>query len=212
MLSYECAADASPTREHRWIRGPRTGLPPSADHAGTPGEPCGGGAERREAGDDMSSGEPGGRALDIPFGLVSHYFATTNNGEKAIVGDCRVLVSAREISTMRQLLPIMEQAARAQVRLVIIALRVSGEALSTLVTNRRSGILDSCVVVQKGRITSPRFWREVATHTGSAIFGDEAGLMLESAGLDELGRAMRVEATEHETKIYIHGRATEQYG
>jgi hypothetical protein len=141
----------------------------------------------------------GADQITVPCALASHYFATEPDGETCVLQDCLVLVCAREISDMRSFLPILEKVARAEKPLLVVAPRVAGEAMPTLIKNTQVGSLRTCVVTPSSTADPSALFRLVARSTSATVFQDEAALPLESATLEQLGRARRAET---------HGGAT----
>jgi len=137
----------------------------------------------------------------IPFGIASPYFATEPEGEKCVLGDCHVLVSAAEISSATAMIPILEEVARRKISLLIVAPAVTEDAMPTLIKNTQMGTVPACVVTPSSPAEARQAQRLVARRTSAVVFGDEAGLTLKSATLDLLGRATVVEALGSTTKI-----------
>jgi hypothetical protein len=143
----------------------------------------------------------GGHQITIPCALASYYFATEPDGETCVLNDCLVLVCAREISEMRAILPILEQVARSGRPLLVVAPRVMGDALPTLIMNTQVGRLRACVVTPSPTADPSALFRLVARGTSATVFHDEAALHLESATLGQLGRARRAETRQGVTVI-----------
>jgi len=141
--------------------------------------------------------------ITIPIGLRSHYFATEPYGDTCVRVDCRVLVCAAEMSNMRELLPILEQVAKAQQPLFILARSVGEEVLATLITNAQKGVLNSFVVCTGTSSEAKRIERLVAERASTQVFHDEAGRSLSIARRAQLGHVKKVEAGVHATKIVL---------
>lgn len=100
---------------------------------------------------------------------------------------------------MVQLLPVLEQVARAKRPLFVVARKVTGEALATLILNTQRGSLRACVANTEGSSVRTQIERVVARTTGGVVFHDEAWIRLQDATLDQLGKAGRVESREATT-------------
>lgn len=143
----------------------------------------------------------GADQITVPCALASHYFATEPDGETCVLQDCLVLVCAEEISDMRSFLPILEKVARAEKPLLVLAPRVAGDAMPTLIKNTQVGRLRTCVVTPSSTADPSALFRLVARSTSATVFRDEAALPLESATLEQLGRARRAETHAGATVI-----------
>jgi len=140
--------------------------------------------------------------MQFDRGYLSPYFI--NNAEKqiAILENPYVLLHDKKISNIRDLLPVLEQVAKAGKPLLIIAEEVEGEALATLVVNNIRGILKTCAVKAPGFGDRRKAMLEdIATLTGGTVIAEEVGLSLEKASLNDLGQAKRIEVGKEETTI-----------
>ena len=140
--------------------------------------------------------------MQFDRGYLSPYFI--NNPEKQIAAleDPYVLLHDKKISSIRELLPILEQVAKAGKPLLIIAEEVEGEALATLVVNNIRGILKTVAVKAPGFGDRRKAMLEdMAILTGGTVISEELGLKLENAGLKDLGRAKKVESAKENTTI-----------
>jgi len=140
--------------------------------------------------------------MQFDRGYLSPYFI--NNAEKqiAILDNPYVLLHDKKISNIRDLLPILEQVAKAGKPLLIIAEEVEGEALATLVVNNIRGILKTCAVKAPGFGDRRKAMLEdIAILTGGTVIAEEVGLSLEKATLNDLGSAKRIEVGKEETTL-----------
>jgi chaperonin GroEL len=140
--------------------------------------------------------------MQFDRGYLSPYFI--NNAEKqiAILENPYVLLHDKKVSNIRDLLPVLEQVAKAGKPLLIIAEEVEGEALATLVVNNIRGILKTCAVKAPGFGDRRKAMLEdIAILTGGTVIAEEVGLSLEKATLNDLGQAKRIEIGKEETTI-----------
>ena len=145
--------------------------------------------------------------MQFDRGYLSPYFI--NNAEKqiAVLDNPYVLLHDKKISNIRDLLPVLEQVAKAGRPLLIIAEEVEGEALATLVVNNIRGILKTTAVKAPGFGDRRKAMLEdIAILTGGTVIAEETGMNLEKASLADLGQAKRIEvAKENTTIIDGHG-------
>jgi len=140
--------------------------------------------------------------MQFDRGYLSPYFI--NNPEKQIaeLDDPYILLHDKKISAIRDLIPVLEQVAKAGRPLLIIAEDVEGEALATLVVNNMRGILKTVAVKAPGFGDRRKAMLEdIAVLTGGQVIAEELGLALEKVTLAELGRAKRVEVNKDDTII-----------
>jgi chaperonin GroEL len=144
--------------------------------------------------------------LQFDRGYLSPYFVTDAEKMEVVLEDARVLITDRKLAVMKDLLPLLEQVARAGEGLVIIAEDVEGEALATLVVNKLRGSL-RCVAVKAPGFGDRRkeMLADIATLTGGEMLGEETGVRLENVQPGQLGRAGRV-VIDRETTTIISGR------
>ncbi len=135
-------------------------------------------------------------------GYLSPYFINTPEKQTAILENPFVLLHDKKVSNIRDLLPILEQVAKAGRPLLIIAEDVEGEALATLVVNNIRGILKTVAVKAPGFGDRRKAMLEdIAILTGGQVIAEETGLTLEKATLAELGSAKRIEVAKENTTI-----------
>ena len=140
--------------------------------------------------------------MQFDRGYLSPYFI--NDAEKQIAGldSPFVLLFDKKISNIRDLLPVLEQVAKASRPLLIIAEDVEGEALATLVVNNIRGILKTVAVKAPGFGDRRKaMLQDIAILTGGVVISEEVGLSLEKATLDDLGQAKRIEIGKENTTI-----------
>ncbi len=140
--------------------------------------------------------------MQFDRGYLSPYFINNPEKQISVLEDPYVLLHDKKVSSIRDLLPILEQVAKAGKPLLLIAEEVEGEALATLVVNNLRGILKTCSVKAPGFGDRRKAMLEdIAILTGGQVIAEEVGLTLEKATLKDLGRAKRVEVAKEETTI-----------
>jgi chaperonin GroEL len=143
--------------------------------------------------------------MQFDRGYLSPYFINNPEKQMCALEDPFILLYDKKISSIRELLPVLEQVAKAGKPLLIIAEEVEGEALATLVVNNIRGILKTCAVKAPGFGDRRKAMLEdMAILTGGTVISEELGLKLENATLKDLGRAKKVEAGKENT-IVIDG-------
>ncbi|MEU3749910.1 MULTISPECIES: chaperonin GroEL [Streptomyces] len=144
-------------------------------------------------------------------GYISAYFATDMERMEASLDDPYLLIVNSKISSVKDLLPLLEKVMQSGKPLLIIAEDVEGEALSTLVVNKIRGTFKSVAVKAPGFGDRRKaMLNDIAILTGGTVISEEVGLKLESAGLDLLGRARKVVITKDETTIVDGAGDSEQ--
>ena len=140
--------------------------------------------------------------MQFDRGYLSPYFINNPDKQVAILDNPFVLLFDKKISNIRDLLPVLEQVAKAGRPLLIIAEDVEGEALATLVVNNIRGILKTCAVKAPGFGDRRKAMLEdIAILTGGQVIAEEVGLTLEKATLHDLGQAKRIEVGKENTII-----------
>ncbi|MGI8614064.1 MAG: chaperonin GroEL, partial [Nocardioidaceae bacterium] len=135
-------------------------------------------------------------------GYISPYFWTDNERMEASLEDAYVLVVNSKISSIKDLVPVLEKVMQSGKPLVIIAEDVEGEALATLVVNKVRGTFKSVAVKAPGFGDRRKaMLQDIAILTGGQVVSEEVGLKLENVGIDLLGRARKVVVTKDETTI-----------
>ena len=140
--------------------------------------------------------------MQFDRGYLSPYFINNPEKQVAVLEDPYILLHDKKISSIRELLPILEQVAKAGKPLLIIAEEVEGEALATLVVNNIRGILKTVAVKAPGFGDRRKAMLEdMAILTGGTVISEELGLKLENATLKDLGRAKKIESEKENTTI-----------
>ena len=135
-------------------------------------------------------------------GYISLYFATDAERQEAVLEDPYILLVSSKISTVKDLLPLLEKVMQSGKPLLIIAEDVEGEALSTLVLNKIRGTFKSVAVKAPGFGDRHKAQlADIAILTGGEVVSEEVGLSLETAGIELLGQARKVVVTKDETTI-----------
>ena len=140
--------------------------------------------------------------MQFDRGYLSPYFVTDQEGMTAELEDSYILIHDKKISSMRDLVPVLEKTAQLSKPLLIIAEDVEGEALATLVVNKIRGTIKVAAVKAPGfgdRRTA--MLEDIAVLTGGRVISEEAGLKLEGVTLDDLGQAKRVTLDKDNTTI-----------
>ena len=140
--------------------------------------------------------------MQFDRGYISPYFMTNPDKMETVLDDCAILICDKKISTMKDLLPILEPIAREGRALLIIAEDVDGEALTTLVVNKLRGTLKIAAVKAPGfGDRRKEMLQDIATLTGAIVVSEERGFTLENTTPDMLGRAEKVTITKDNTTI-----------
>ena len=144
--------------------------------------------------------------MQFDRGYISPYFINNPDKQVSLLEDPYVLLHDKKISNIRDLLPLLEQVAKAGKPLLIIAEDVDGEALATLVVNNIRGILKTTAVKAPGFGDRRKAMLEdIAILTGGTVIAEELGLKLENAQLKDLGHAKRIEVGKDDTTIIDGG-------
>ena len=135
-------------------------------------------------------------------GYLSQYFVTDQDRQEAVFEDPYILIANQKISSIKDLLPIVDKVIQANKQLLIIAEDVDGEALATLIVNKIRGIFKSVAVKAPGFGDRRKaMLQDIAILTGGQVISEEVGLKLENVTLDLLGQARKVVITKDETTI-----------
>ena len=140
--------------------------------------------------------------MQFDRGYISPYFITDPDRMEAVIDDGYILIHDKKISSMKDLLPILEQIAKMGKPLLIVAEDVEGEALATLVINKLRGTLQVCAVKAPGFGDRRKAMLEdIAILTGGQVIAEEVGLKLENVKITDLGRARKVTIDKENTTI-----------
>ncbi|HZJ44727.1 MAG TPA: chaperonin GroEL [Pyrinomonadaceae bacterium] len=148
--------------------------------------------------------------MQFDRGFLSPYFVTDAEKLEAVLVDAYLLLYEKKITNLNDLLPLLEQVAKSNASLVIVAEDIEGEALATLVVNKIRGVLP-CIAVKAPGFGDRRkaILDDIAILTGAKVVAEELGLKLENVTLTELGKAKRVVSDRENTTI-IGGGGTKE--
>ena len=148
--------------------------------------------------------------MQFDRGYLSPYMVTDSDKMEAVFDDCLILITDKKISSIQELLPILEQLVQSGRKLLIVAEDVEGEALTTLVLNKLRGTFTVAAVKAPGfGDRRKEMLRDIATLTGGQVITDELGLDLKDTTLADLGRARQVKITKENT-IIVDGAGDKQ--
>jgi len=140
--------------------------------------------------------------MQFDRGYLSPYFVTDPERMEAELNDCMILLQEKKISSMKDLLPVLEQIAKSGRPLLIIAEDVEGEALATLVVNKLRGTLSAAAVKAPGFGDRRKAMLEdIAIVTGGKMISEDLGIKLENVRLEDLGRAKKITIDKDNTTI-----------
>ena len=140
--------------------------------------------------------------MQFDRGYLSPYMVTDSDKMEAVLDDCLVLITDKKISSIQELLPLLEQLVQSGRKLLIVAEDVEGEALTTLVLNKLRGTFTVAAVKAPGfGDRRKEMLRDIATLTGGQVITDELGLDLKDTTLADLGRCRQVKITKENTII-----------
>ncbi len=140
--------------------------------------------------------------MQFDRGYLSPYFITDPEKMECTIEDAYVLIYDKKISTMKDLLPVLEKVAQSGRPMLIVAEDVEGEALATLVVNKLRGTLKVCAVKAPGfGDRRKEMLRDIAILTGGQVISEELGLKLENTTLNDLGRAKRIIVDKDNTTL-----------
>jgi chaperonin GroEL len=140
--------------------------------------------------------------MQFDRGYVSPYFITDADRMECVLEDAFILIHDKKVSSMKDLLPILEQIAKMGRPLLILAEDIEGEALATLVVNKLRGTLHVCAVKAPGFGDRRKAMLEdIAILTGGTVISEDIGLKLENVKLNDLGRAKKINIDKENTTI-----------
>jgi chaperonin GroEL len=140
--------------------------------------------------------------MQFDRGYLSPYFVTNTTEMETVLDDARILIVEEKISSMKDVLPILEKVAQLNKPLLIIAENVEGEALATLVVNKLRGTLDVAAVKAPGfGDRRSAMLEDIGVLTGGTVLSEEKGHRLENATLDDVGSAKRIVITKDTTTL-----------
>jgi chaperonin GroEL len=144
--------------------------------------------------------------MQFDKGYLSPYFVTNAESMEARFSDCYILNYEKKISSLKDMLPILEKVAKVGKPLLIVAEDVEGEALATLVVNKLRGTLNVCAVKAPGFGDRRKaMCEDIAILTGGKFISEDLGIKLESIGLEDLGRAKSIVVDKENTTIVEGG-------
>ena len=140
--------------------------------------------------------------MQFDRGYITPYMVTDTDKMEAVIDDAYILITDKKISSIQEILPLLEQIVQSGKKLVIIAEDIEGEALSTLIVNKLRGIF-TCVAVKALGFGDRRkeMLRDIAILTGGEVISEEIGLELKDTQVSQLGRAKQVKVTKENTII-----------
>jgi chaperonin GroEL len=160
------------------------------------------GAVSIEDGSGMASELEVVEGLQFDRGYLSAYFVNNAERQSAVLEDVAILLYDQKLSALQELVPLLEATAKAGKPLLVIAEEVEADALATLVVNSIRGIIKTCAVKAPGFGDRRKsMLQDMAILTGGQVIAAEAGLTLEKAGMEHLGRARRIEVDKEHTTI-----------
>ena len=140
--------------------------------------------------------------MQFDRGFISPYFISNPERMEAVLEDVRILLVDHKIAVLKDMIPLLDQAAKTGRPLLVIAEEVEGDALATLIVNQLRGALRSCAVKAPGFGDRRKaMLQDIAILTGAQIVSDEIGIKLENATVAELGTARRVVIDKDKTTI-----------
>jgi len=147
--------------------------------------------------------------MQIDRGYISPYFTTNAERQEAVMEDPMILITDKKISSIQDVLPVLEKVLQTTKNFLIIAEDVDGEALATLVVNKLRGTINALAVKAPGFGDRRKaMLQDIAVLTGGTVISEEIGRKLDSATIEDLGRARRIVSTKDDTTI-IEGNGDE---
>lgn len=144
--------------------------------------------------------------MQFDKGYISPYFVTNPEEMKVILEDAYILLFEKKVSSLRDLVPVLEKVAQRSKPLLIVAEDVDGEALTALVVNKLRGVLQVCAVKAPGFGDRRKaMLGDMATLTGGTLISEDLGIQLETVELNQLGKAKKIEVTKDACTIIEGG-------
>jgi chaperonin GroEL len=140
--------------------------------------------------------------MQLDRGYISPYFVTNTERMESVLDEPYILITDKKISSIQEVLPVLEKILQVTKNLLIIAEDVDGEALATLVVNKLRGTINALAIKAPGFGDRRKaMLQDIAILTGGTVISEEIGRKLDSATIEDLGRARRVVATKDDTTI-----------
>jgi chaperonin GroEL len=140
--------------------------------------------------------------LQFDRGFLSPYFINNAERQSVVLEDAVILLSEKKLSSLKELLPLLEAVVKAGRPLLVLAEEVDSDALATLVINTIRGTIKTCAVKAPGFGDRRKaMLQDIAVLTGGQVVSEEVGLALDKVTLDDLGRARRIEVTKDDTTV-----------
>jgi chaperonin GroEL len=140
--------------------------------------------------------------MQLDRGYISAYFVTNSDRMEAVQEEPYILITDKKISSIQEMLPVLEKVLQVSKNLMLIAEDVDGEALATLVLNKLRGTINVLAIKAPGFGDRRKaMLQDIAILTGGTVISEEIGRKLDSATIEDLGRARRVVATKDDTTI-----------
>src|ERR1043165_636639 len=148
--------------------------------------------------------------MQIDRGYISAYFVTNSERMEAELDEPYILITDKKISAINEILPVLEKSLQVTKNLVIIAEDVDGEALATLVVNKLRGSVNALAIKAPGFGDRRKaMLQDIAILTGGTVISEEIGRKLDSATMDDLGRARKV-LSDKDNTTFVEGRGDER--
>ncbi|PKL48224.1 MAG: chaperonin GroEL [Planctomycetes bacterium HGW-Planctomycetes-1] len=148
--------------------------------------------------------------MQFDRGYISPYFMTNTNTMEAVLEDAYILLYEKKVSSIAEILPLLEKIAQVGAQLLIVAEEIEGEALAALVINRLQGVLKVCAVKAPGFGDRRKaMLGDIATLTSGQVITEDLGIKLEKVELSQLGKAKKIVVAKENT-IIIEGSGTKK--
>ncbi|MDE6978333.1 MAG: chaperonin GroEL, partial [Helicobacter sp.] len=148
--------------------------------------------------------------MQFDRGYLSPYFVTNSDKMETVLENAYLLITDKKITSMKDILPLLESTMKSGKPLLIIAEDIEGEALTTLVVNKLRGVLNVAAVKAPGfGDRRKEMLRDIATLTGGEVISEEVGKTLEAATIDDLGQAARIVIDKDNTTV-VDGKGTKK--